>query len=118
MANDLIGQVIYRKRGDTAPDVIVVTDADGEPRDLTGYSFKLTVNAERNPADATGQLAQVVGMINGDPLTGRVQFPWTALKADQQPGKYWYDIEQTDASGFILTVAKQKYVFFQDITKN
>lgn len=118
MANELAGQVIFRKRGDTAPDVVVVTDAAGAPRDITGFSFKLTVNRERNPADASGQLAQRVGVLDGDPLTGRVQFPWDALTADQVPGKYWYDIEQIDGSGFVLTIAKQKYVFTQDITKN
>lgn len=118
MATDLAGDVITRKRGDTAPDALTVVDSAGAPRDLTGFSFKLTVNSTRNPTDATAQLAQLTGIIDADPTTGRVLFPWSALAADQVPGKYWYDIQQTDASGFILTIAKNKYVFQQDITKS
>lgn len=46
-----------------------------------------------------------------------MEFIWDALSADQTPGKYWYDIEQVDASGLVKTIAKNLYIFYQDITK-
>lgn len=115
MSNILAAQ-IERRRGDTVPDVIFLTDDVGDPLDVTGYTFKLTVNEDKDPIDDTNQLVQSIGS-SGSPLTGRVDFPWTPLQADQTPGKYWYDIEQVDAGGKIKTLAKNKYIFYQDITK-
>jgi hypothetical protein len=112
----IVGDELSRKRGDTVPDVIFVTDENGDPADLTGFTYKMTLNSEKDPANDTTQLSQHNGS-NPLPLTGRIEFPWTAEQADQAPGKYWYDIEQTDTSGNIKTIAKQKYIFYQDITK-
>lgn len=116
---ELVGEILERKRGDTAPDVLNVTDEEngGAALDITGFSYTLTVNSEKDPEAGIGtELVQVGGTITDAP-NGRVEFLWTVGDADQEPGVYWYDIEQVDASGRIKTIAKNKYVIFQDITK-
>ena len=117
---EFVGEPISRKRGDTVPDVILVKDqATGLPlASPDTYEFKLTVNTLRNPsAGEPGlQVYSVVGAVIDIP-TARVQFAWTDLLADQAPGTYFYDIQQKDPGGKIKTIAKNKYKFYQDITK-
>jgi hypothetical protein len=115
--SEITGQELERKRGDTAPDVLLVMDPNNPtlPLNITGFSYLLTLNTLKSPPDDTTQLAQIAGTVNG--IGGRVEFLWTAPQADQAVGKYWYDIQQTDSAGRIKTLAKNKYTFFQDITK-
>lgn len=122
MSSELVGSVLCRKRGDTAPDKINVLDPDNttDPLDITGYSYTMTVNTERDPDPGPPVIGTEVVQISGtitDPGNGEVEFFWSALNANQSPETYWYDIQQTDASGRIKTIAKNKYIIFQDITK-
>ncbi len=120
---DLFGDCIARKRGDTAPDKIFVTDPEnnGAPLDVTGFSFRLTVNTEQDPDPVGPPIVGVeVASINGtitDPVGGEVEFPWLPGEADQVAEDYFYDIEQTDTTGRILTIAKERYQFQQDVSK-
>ncbi len=117
---DLFGECIARKRGDTAPDKIFVTDPEnnGAPLDITGFSFKLTVNTEQDPVPPTigTEIASINGSIT-NPTGGEVEFPWLAGEADQVPEDYFYDIQQIDTAGRILTIAKERYQFQQDVSK-
>lgn len=118
--NDLAGDPIARKRGDTAPDKITVTDIEtGGPLDNTGYSYQLTINTSRNPdpSESIGnELVSIAGVPAG--ISGEVEFAWTgAGDADQEPGCYWYDIQQTDSGGLVKTIAKNSYTFHMDVTK-
>lgn len=106
---------ITRYRGDTAPDQFTVTQ-DGAAVNITGYSFKLTVNSDEDPTDATNQKFSLTGTVTSG-VDGYVEFAPTALEADQAPGVYYYDVQMTDGSGNIRTVAKGRYRFKQDITK-
>ena len=122
---DFVGICIARKRGDTAPDKITVLDPEavtpGTPLDVTGFGFIMTVNTERDP-DPVGppiigtELVSIAGTLIDAP-NGVVEFPWTPSDADQIPEDYFYDIQQTDTAGKILTIAKEEYKFQQDVTK-
>lgn len=112
--SDVIGAALERKRGDTAPDKVRITLAGG----IAGFAYKLTLSTLKAPPDNTTQRMQSVGVVTSDLLGGDVIFPWVPADADQVPGKYWYDIQQTDTAGKIKTIAKNQYTFFQDITKN
>ena len=122
---DFAGICIARKRGDTAPDKITVLDPEavtpGTPLDVTGFGFKLTINTEQDP-DPVGppiigtELVSIAGSLVDAP-NGVVEFPWSTAEADQTPDDYFYDIEQTDTAGKILTIAKEQYKFQQDVTK-
>lgn len=113
---EIVGSQLERKRGDTAPDVVNVTDVNGGAINIAGFSYTMTLNTEKRPSDTAQQVAQITGTIS-DPANGVVEFIWDALSADQTPGKYWYDIEQVDASGLVKTIAKNLYIIYQDITK-
>lgn len=126
MAEEIVGAIICRKRGDTAPDKITVLDSESaatpkDPLDITNFSYKLTVNTERDPEPVGPpiigvELVSITGTIT-DALGGVVEFPWTSDEADQVADTFWYDIEQVDAGGRVKTIAKNKYIFFQDIGK-
>lgn len=120
---DFAGICIARKRGDTAPDKITILDPEaatpGTPLDVTGFGFKLTINTEQDPDPGPpigNELVSIVGSLIDAP-NGVVEFPWSTAEADQEPEEYFYDIEQTDTAGKILTIAKERYIFQQDVTK-
>jgi len=109
---------ITRRRGDTYADEINVTSATtGEPIPITGYSFIMTLDPEKAPATAANNLYQITGEIIGDGTAGRVEFAPTPLQADQTPGTYYFDIQMVDGAGRKRTIALDKYVYTQDITK-
>lgn len=108
--------IITRYRGDTAPDKWIIEDEDGNPRDLTGCSAVLTVNRLKNPTSTATQVFQIAATVTA-PLTGAALFFPTSLEADQAPGKYFYDVQLTDADGLVSTIEKGVYRFLQDISK-
>ena len=123
MANELshtLGEPIVRRRGDTAPDVFLCVGEDGNvPADFASRSYVLTVNTHAAPDPSRGigtELLQVSGTLADIP-TGRVEFPPTTDDVDQDPGVYFYDVQQTDAASKKKTVAQNTYTFVQDQTK-
>lgn len=119
--SERVGEVLERKRGDTVPDVVVVLNPASPtvPLDISGgYSYILTVNTEREPDGSVGtELFSINGDIT-DAAAGVVEFEPTYANSDQLPGRYWYDVQQTDPTGRVKTIAKNRYIFYQDITKN
>ncbi len=114
---ELLGIIIERKRGDDAPDEIDV------PFDNTGFSYLLTVNTEKDPEPVGppivgSELLSVAGvLLSSTPTVSKVSFPFSPANADQVPGNYWYDIQQTDTASKKKTIAKNEYIFHQDVTK-
>lgn len=109
---------ITRYRGDTKPFKFVRT-VDGEVVDITDRTYKLTVSSLQNPsaAEAVGaQIFQVNGVIT-DAAAGEFEFRPTAEQTDVDPGKYYFDVEETDEDDYIETIEKDKMTFKQDITK-
>ena len=106
-------------RGDSYPISILIKDkATSQPIDLTGYSFLMTCDELKDPPDTSTQLFQVDGVIP-DQTTNPGEVIFTPSETDTaiEPGKYFYDIEMTDPSGNIRTIAKYKFTIIQDITK-
>lgn len=109
--------IITRKRGDTYADEITITsEATGTAVDITGYTFKMTLDPSRAPIDGTTKIYEVIGTITNGPA-GKVEFVPTLTQSDQIPGNYYYDIQMTDGVGRKRTIALDKYVYQQDITK-
>jgi hypothetical protein len=104
---------IERRRGDTKPIRFTITDSAGADQNLTGFSFRLSVNPEKAPTDNTGQSFQVVGTAPSD---GNFQFVPTTVQVDIV-GKYYYDVQMIDGLGHIYTTHVGKMTFIQDITK-
>lgn len=102
-----------RRRGDTKPIKFTVKDEDGALVDMTGYSFVLTVDSTKEPADeVTKQFAST----GSTPSTGIVSFPFATNDVDLL-GTYYYDAQMTDPLGVVTTIAAGKIKFKQDITK-
>lgn len=107
---------ITRKRGDTyADEFIIKSKATGLPLDITGYSFVLTVDPEKEPADAANNKYALTGTIV-DAEAGRVEFAPTALQADLV-GNFFFDVQMIDGAGRKRTIDAGKYVYKQDISK-
>lgn len=107
---------ITRTRGDTYADQFKVTlKLSGQPADLTGCSFLMTLNSNSSPDTNTAPAYQLVGVVS-DPATGIIEFAPTAEQADQV-GTFYFDIQMTDANGKIRTLMLDTYTYTQDITK-
>ena len=108
--------ILTRKRGDTYADEFTVkSEITGEAIDISGYSFLLTLNTEKNPVNEDDQVYQLTGSIV-DAENGIVGFSPSAVEADLV-GTFYYDVQLTDPSGKIRTIEKDKYKYVQDITK-
>ena len=108
---------LKRYRGDTHKHFFNLFRPTGEPIDVTGYSFTLTVSTKRDPTDTTGRIITMPGVIES-PTIGRISFAPTLMESSQAPiGVHFYDIQQTDAGGLIETIAKSTYEIRQDISK-
>ena len=106
---------INRIRGDTYADRFVA-EVDGVVADITGCSFKLTLNTQRNPTDISTQIYQLTGIVS-DPPSGVVEFAPDSSQADLS-GLFYYDIQMIDGNGIRRTPIKDVYVYEEDITKN
>jgi len=106
-------------RGDSWPKGFTLKDkATGAALDITGCTFTMTVDPEKEPADNTNNLFSVAGIISGDPTEGKVTFTPTEVNTDQTPGKYYYDIQgEGGVLGTKRTVVKDVFKITQDITK-
>ncbi len=102
-------------RGDSDAKGFIVQDAAGAAVNIAGFSFRLTVNTDKDPAPGT-QLFTVTGVII-DAANGKVAFAPTIVDTAQTPGKYFYDVEQTNATGAISTIIKGACQIIQDISK-
>ena len=107
---------VIRRRGDTYPYVIQCVDkCGGDPADVTGYAFLMSVDPSPEPSGASNNIAQMVGIIT-DAVNGIVEFTPTAQEADNV-GMYYYDIQWTDANVKVRTIDDGKYILKQDIAK-
>lgn len=108
---------ITRRRGDTYGDEITVKDSTGSIINISGYTFTMTLDPSKSPANADNNLYSLTGTILDAP-NGRVEFVPTAQQADQIPGVYYYDIQMIDGLGRKRTIALDKYTYTQDISKS
>lgn len=112
-------KLICWARGDSSARGFTIKDSSVSPSvpiDITGFSFKLTVNSEKDPTNQTNEIFSVVGTIVDGP-NGKVSFAPSSTETNVAPGPYYYDIEQTDLGGLISTLIKGKCKIIQDITK-
>ena len=103
-------------RGDSDPKGFIIQDSAGVAVNITGFSFKLTVNSEKSPSDQVNEQFTITGVIT-DATNGKVSFAPTTTDTAITPATYFYDIEQTDQSGAISTLIVGKALIVQDITK-
>ena len=106
---------ITRYRGDTKP-ITGTVNLNDLPLDVTGCTFVLTADPSKIPVDETNNIFSLVGELV-TPVTGAIKFPITAAQADQAPGTYFFDIQLVDAESNKQTIALDRLIFKQDISK-
>jgi len=106
-------------RGDSFTSEFIIKDNAEVVIDITGFSFKLTVNTVKNPELGTPTGSEKFSLTGIIPTgtDGKVQFTPTVSNTNITPETYWYDIQMTDGSGAIRTILKAHFVIVQDITK-
>jgi hypothetical protein len=106
-------------RGDSWDKGFTLKDkSTGNPIDITGCIFTMTVDPDKDPADNSNNLFSIVGVLDADPTTGRFIMTPSVSDTDQTPGTYFYDIQgEGGAIGTKRTVVKDKFKITQDITK-
>ena len=107
---------IPRVRGDNKRIVFQLKKkSDGLPLDITGYSFVLTANTEKDPTDDTNKLFSINGTIV-DAANGKVAFVPTEANMDSTTN-FYFDVQVTDTNTEKETPIKGVFKFKQDITK-
>lgn len=103
-------------RGDSYPIIFTLKDKITTlPLNLTGATFKLTVDTRKDPTDGTTKVFDVVGVLTATPIDGKVSFTPTTVNTGTI-GKYFYDVQMTTGAN-IRTVVKDTFTITMDITK-
>ncbi len=115
----LLGELTFF-RGDSYPIELTIKDKENSAAiDITGYSFTMTVNSEKDPADDANLQFFIAGVVDPDQVVnkGKVAITPSVDHTDLPSATYYYDIEMTDLSGNVRTIGKDKFKITQDITK-
>lgn len=111
---------ICMTRGDTRPFTFTLKDSSGNPVDITGSSFRLSIDTLPDPPDISTAVTELLGSVT-DAVNGVVEFEfldatWVGPPAIT-PGVYFFDLEQSDVNDDLFTVAKGEFEVRQDISK-
>lgn len=101
---------IERYRGDTYPIRMTLNkkvDGATSPVDLTGSTVVMSIGL------ASGKETIDAAVI--DAVNGKVQFPLTPSQVSTV-GISPYDVQLTDAAGYITTFVKDDFVLIKDLT--
>lgn len=104
-------------RGDDDPRVFTIKDSAGVVVDLTGQTFSMAVNTDKDPPDTATEIFSVAGVFVTDGSDGKVSFtpPPNSLDAVTAPGTAFYDVNRLTPS--IKTLVKGKVLFLMDVDK-
>lgn len=105
-------------RGDDDPKVFTITKADGTPEDISGWTLSMAVNTEKDPADTSNEVFNVVGQLVTDGTDGQVSFapPSGSLDNVAAPSKAYYDVNRLTPSK--KTLLKGVVRFVMDVDKS
>jgi hypothetical protein len=109
-------------RGDTDSKVFTFKDSDGAAINISGNTYILTVNSDKDPPGSTPPAANeqftITGVFVTDGTDGKVGFAPGAGDTDIAASTYFYDIQQTvTASSEVKTMIKGKAKIIMDVTK-
>lgn len=105
---------IVRRRGDTKRIRVCVKSLVAA-EDISGASFKFTVNRFPYPTGAATQVFQVPGDVI-DAANGIVEFPIEDGN-ENIAGFYYFDVEMVDPAGSVDTILFGWYHVKEDITR-
>jgi len=101
--------------GDTFQRSLTVSDESGNPIDITGWTFILTIKNNRTDSDSEAVVQKVVSS-HVSPADGRTEVIIDEAVTADLAGDYYYDIKYQDDTGFIDTVLNGVIRFEESIT--
>jgi hypothetical protein len=108
----VVGDLFYNSTRATFAFIATVTSDDAVELDRT---ITAQTSGDSFSTGDSSQVFQILATLT-NPAGGEATFAFTALEADLV-GTYWYDIQLTDSSGKVFTLAKGRLLYQQDITK-
>jgi len=116
--NENTDEIIFT-RGDDQTITFTVTQSTGAVQDITGWTFAFTVKAsiDDNIVDAEFQKTTGGGGIAlTTPASGILDVTIDAGDTQALAGSYVYDLQGTDGSGNIRTVAQSRFIVRKNVT--
>jgi hypothetical protein len=102
-------------QGDDETFVITRENEDGSTKDITDYTFWLTLKAQKHDSDADAVVQKEVTN-HTDPGNGETELTLTNGDTDTLDGSYYYDIQEKTDTGIINTLLKGTCYFDTDTT--
>lgn len=103
--------------GDDDTFVITKKDSDGNAEDISGWTFWLTIKADREDTDANATVQKKVTS-HTDAANGETEISLTNSDTSDLQGKYYYDMQYKDGSSNIKTFMTGKIFFQPDVTES
>jgi len=103
-------------RGDTTTYTVTLTDSAGDPIDITGYTFFMTVKKSKDDKDDDAIITEDVTS-HSDPTNGVTVITLSSTDTNVAPGIYYYDIQYKDTSDNIKTVLYGVFEVLVDYTR-
>lgn len=101
---------IEETEGDTFSKSITLTDEDGEPIDLSGWAFYVTVKESYDDSDANAILSKTVTS-HDDPANGQTSFLFDNDETEGLQGRYVFEVKFEEASGNVETIISTRLIF-------
>lgn len=101
--------------GDTFERSVNLTNEAGDPIDITGWTFVLSIKAERDDPDSEAVVRKEVST-HVSPTDGTTQLTIPETETADLLGDYYYDIKYKDDTGFVDTVVTGVIRFEESIT--
>ena len=104
-------------RGDNDPKTFTIKDRAGAVVNISGQTFSMAVNTQKDPTGTTSEIFRVTGAFVTDGTDGQISFTPPALSLDNvtAPSKAFYDVQRLTPTK--KTLVKGTVEFVQDIDK-
>jgi len=101
--------------GDDRTYSINITDRNDEPRDISGWTIRVTLKERKTDTDSDAVIKKDVTSHTA-PTEGQTEFSFTSTETKGLDGTYFYDIQITDSNGDVYTATIGSVKFYQGVT--
>lgn len=104
-------------QGDDETFAITREDSDGNAKDISGYTFWLTIKSNRSDSDANAVVQNKVTS-HTDAANGQTEIDLTNSDTNSLAGNYHYDIQEKTDGGSVNTLVQGTMYFRTDVTNS